>query len=47
VDNIVNLRLLSHPANWLIVWATLALAGVAWTMLHRSGACGCDNAATS
>lgn len=24
--DLINLRLMSHPVNWLIVWVTLALA---------------------
>ena len=47
MDSIVNLKLLSHPANWLIVWSSLALAMLGWTVLHRSGACGCNGADNS
>lgn len=36
VDNIINLRLLSHPLNWIIVWTVLAFAGFAYTLIHEN-----------
>ncbi len=44
MDRIVNLRLLSHPVNWLIVWTVLAIAGFAAMQVHKGlagGGCGC------
>jgi len=32
--DLVNLRLLSHPFNWIFVWITLALAMMAYGMIH-------------
>jgi hypothetical protein len=31
---VVNLRLLSHPINWLFVWAVLALGLIAYKVVH-------------
>lgn len=31
---VVNVRLLSHPFNWVIVWITLALAAIAYGVIH-------------
>ena len=36
MDSVVNLRLLSHPINWVFVWVTLALACMAWTAVHNA-----------
>ena len=33
---LVNLRLLSHPLNWIFVWVILALAAMAWTHIHNA-----------
>ena len=33
---LVNLRLLSHSLNWAIVWVTLALASLAYTIVHNA-----------
>jgi hypothetical protein len=35
VDAVVNVKLLSHPVNWLIVWVVLLFGGIAYTMVHR------------
>lgn len=35
MDKIVNLKLLSHPANWFIVWTVLLFAGFAYTLIHE------------
>lgn len=34
MDNVINLKLLSHPANWLIVWTVILFGGVAWKLVH-------------
>jgi hypothetical protein len=34
VDRIINIPLLKHPVNWLIVWLVLLFAGFAWHLLH-------------
>lgn len=31
---LVNLRLMSHPINWVFVWIVLALASMAWKQIH-------------
>lgn len=31
---IVNVRLLSHPVNWLFVWVTLALTAMGYQVIH-------------
>ena len=35
MDKVINLRLLAHPMNWLIVWTVLAFAGFAWVHFHE------------
>ena len=35
MDKVINLRILSHPANWFIVWIVLLFAGFAWAMAHE------------
>lgn len=30
----VNLRLLSHPVNWVVVWIVLALALIGYGAIH-------------
>jgi hypothetical protein len=32
---ILNLRLMSHPFNWLFVWIVLALFSIAYTIIHN------------
>lgn len=32
--DVINTRLLSHPANWLIVWVVLAIASMAYKVVH-------------
>jgi hypothetical protein len=34
-DGLVNVRLLSHPINWLIVWTVLLFAGFAFAMINE------------
>ena len=34
IDRVINLRLLAHPVNWLIVWTVLIFAGLAWAQIH-------------
>ena len=34
--DLVNWRLLSHPLNWGFVWVVLALAVMAYTLLHNA-----------
>jgi hypothetical protein len=35
MDKVINLKLLSHPLNWLIVWTVLLFAGFAWALIHE------------
>lgn len=35
-EDFINLRLLSHPMNWFIVWTVFLFVGAAWMMLHRT-----------
>lgn len=35
MDRVINLKLLSHPMNWLIVWLVIAFAGFAWAIIHE------------
>jgi hypothetical protein len=35
MDKVINLRLLSHPVNWLIVWTVLLFAGFAYALAHE------------
>jgi hypothetical protein len=35
MDKIVNVRMLSQPLNWVIVWLVLLFAGFAWTIVHE------------
>ena len=35
-ENVVNVKLRSHPVNWLIVWVVLLFGGIAYAMVHRS-----------
>ncbi len=41
MDKIVNLDLMRHPLNWLIVWTVLLFAGFAWAVIHE-GATGAN-----
>ena len=34
MDRFLNIRMLSHPVNWLIVWTVLLFAGLAWALVH-------------
>lgn len=35
MDEIVNLKLLSHPVNWAIVWVVLLFGAVAFSFVHK------------
>jgi len=35
MEQFVNLKLLSHPANWLIVWLVILFGGFAWALVHE------------
>lgn len=35
MDNVVNVPLLSHPANWGIVWTVLLFGLVGWGLIHK------------
>jgi hypothetical protein len=44
IEKIINLRMLSEPINWFIVWAIVMIWGFA-LMTARDGlsaSCGCD-----
>jgi len=30
----INLKLMSHPINWLIVWVTVLIATTTYTYIH-------------
>lgn len=34
MDRVINLRMLSHPVNWFVVWVVLGFAAFAWSLLH-------------
>jgi hypothetical protein len=38
MDRIVNVRMLSHPVNWGIVWTVLLFAGFAWSLFREATA---------
>lgn len=40
MDKIINLDLLSHPANWLIIFLVLYLAALIAKMLHDAAVSG-------
>ena len=33
---VVNVKLLSHPLNWLIVWVVLLFGGIFYAMVHKN-----------
>ena len=35
MDRVLNTALLSHPANWFIVWTTLLFAMFAFTLVSE------------
>jgi hypothetical protein len=35
MDKFINVKLLSHPLNWAIVWTVLMFAGFAFAMVHE------------
>lgn len=39
MDRVVNLGMMAHPVNWLIVWVVLMMAGLGFRLLHAH-ACG-------
>jgi hypothetical protein len=34
-SDFINVRLLSHPVNWLIVWTVLLFGAFAWHFIHQ------------
>lgn len=32
-DDLINVRLLAHPANWLVVWTVLLFGSIAWHLI--------------
>jgi hypothetical protein len=42
MEGIINLRLLSHPVNWGIVWVVLGMGALAMHQLHVSR-CDCQS----
>lgn len=34
MDKVINLRLLTHPVNWLVVWTVLLVAGFGYSLIH-------------
>jgi hypothetical protein len=36
VPDLVNLRFLAHPINWLFVWVTLLIAALAFHAVQNS-----------
>ena len=38
MNKVINLPMLAHPINWLIVWIVLAFAGFAWALIHEATA---------
>lgn len=35
LDRVINLKLMSHPVNWLIIWTVMLFAGFAWALIHE------------
>lgn len=35
MDQLVNLKMLGHPVNWLITFTVLMFAGVAWAIVYE------------
>jgi len=48
MDNFINLKLLSHPLNWGVVWIVLLLTAFALTVIcHSTGSdCACNDTQT-
>jgi hypothetical protein len=36
MDEIVNVKLLAHPVNWLIVWIVLMFGSLAFSVFHKA-----------
>ena len=34
MEGIINLKLMAHPVNWLIVWIFLMMGFLAWHLVH-------------
>jgi len=32
VGSVINLKLLAHPVNWLIVWVVIIITGMAFSL---------------
>jgi hypothetical protein len=46
MDNVINLKMMSHPINWLLIWVALLVAGFAWKEVHQGlsdRSCGCND----
>lgn len=37
-DQIINIRMLSHPVNWAIVWTVLLFGGIGWHLIRSNAA---------
>lgn len=35
MDKIINLAIMRHPVNWIIVWTVLLFAGFAYAIVHE------------
>lgn len=35
MDKVINLKLMAHPMNWLIVWLVITFACFAWAIIHE------------
>ena len=36
MDRLINLRLMAHPMNWLIVWTVALMLGTLIRIVHRN-----------
>jgi hypothetical protein len=45
LERIINIRLISHPLNWLIVAVFVMIWGLGLSIIREgmAGGCGCDN----
>lgn len=34
MDKVLNLAMLKHPMNWVIVWTVLLIGAYGWHILH-------------
>ena len=35
MDKVINLKMLGHPMNWLVVWTVIMFAGFAYALVHE------------